>query len=191
MQQKMKGMTIMSNPVWEAICERRSVRKYTAQQLSDEQIKMLCEAALRAPSAMNRQPCKAIALKNRQMINELEQDVVDYFVRNNPDIAQHNASRGNKIFYDAAVVIFLPVQGDNMIDVGIAAESVALAAKGMGLDSVILGLPRVAFIEEKGAYWKEKLRFGEGYEYGICVAVGYGAGEGKQHEITAETIIID
>jgi hypothetical protein len=33
------------------------------------------------------------------------------------------------------------------------------------------------------AYWKEKLRFPEAYEYGLAVAVGYAADEGKPHDI--------
>jgi hypothetical protein len=36
---------------------------------------------------------------------------------------------------------------------------------------------------DTASYWKEKLGFPEGYEYGLAVAVGYAAFEGKPHEI--------
>jgi hypothetical protein len=36
---------------------------------------------------------------------------------------------------------------------------------------------------DTASYWKGKLGFPEGYEYGLAVAVGYAADEGKPHEI--------
>ena len=51
------------------------------------------------------------------------------------------------------------LEGMYQIDVGIAAQNIAVAAKSMGLDSVILGLPRVVFEGEIAENWKNKLQF--------------------------------
>ena len=44
----------------DSIIERRSIRKYKEVEVSKDQIEMLVEAALKAPSAKNRQPWKYI-----------------------------------------------------------------------------------------------------------------------------------
>ncbi len=92
---------------------------------------------------------------------------------------EHNKSRNNKIFYDAPVVFVISMQENKAMDVGIMAQSIAIAAKGMGLDSVILGFPRVSFEEKYQEKWKQTLDFPEGYVYGISVAVGYGDEDGR------------
>lgn len=54
-----------------AITSRRSIRKYTNQAVSDEQIKILLEAAMSAPSAGNEQPWHFIVIKDRQLLDEV------------------------------------------------------------------------------------------------------------------------
>ena len=45
----------------DSITERRSIRKYSTGEVSKEQIETIVEAAIKAPSAKNRQPWKYIA----------------------------------------------------------------------------------------------------------------------------------
>jgi nitroreductase len=53
------------------IFERRSIRKYTSKDVSDESIKELLKAAMAAPSAGNQQPWDFIVLKDRTVLNEI------------------------------------------------------------------------------------------------------------------------
>ena len=48
--------------VLEAIFNRRSVRKFTEEPVSTTDIRMLMEAAMAAPSAMNRQPWEFVVI---------------------------------------------------------------------------------------------------------------------------------
>ena len=48
----------------EAILHRRSIRKYTGEKISDEQIELLLKAAMYAPSAVNKQPWHFIVFKD-------------------------------------------------------------------------------------------------------------------------------
>jgi nitroreductase len=52
----------MSNPVLNAIRERRSVRKYTDEPVSPEQVRTILEAGRWAPSGKNNQPWRFIVL---------------------------------------------------------------------------------------------------------------------------------
>jgi nitroreductase len=175
----------MSNSTFEAIFSRRSCRAYTSKKVDDETTALLAKAALAAPSGSNAQPVNLIVVQNVPLILELEKAVGDYFVKTGDEtVLERIRSRKNKIFYDASTVFFLAVKNKALTDAGIMSENIAIAAESLGLANIILGLPRVVFEDPAtAAYWKGKLGFPEGYEYGLAVAVGYAAGEGKPHEI--------
>ena len=48
-----------------ALYERRSVRKYKSEQISDGELEQILKAGLCAPSAMNRQPAIIIAVQDK------------------------------------------------------------------------------------------------------------------------------
>jgi nitroreductase len=175
----------MSNSTFDAIFSRRSCRAYTSKKVDDETTALLAKAALAAPSGTNAQPVNLVVVQNVPLILELEKAVVGYFVKNGGEtVLERIRSRKNKIFYDASTVFFLAVKNKAYTDAGIMSENIAIAAASLGLGNVILGLPGVVFNDPGTApYWKGKLGFPEGYEYGLAVAVGYAADEGKPHEI--------
>ncbi len=51
-----------------ALYERRSVRKYKSEQISDGELEQILKAGLCAPSAMNRQPAIIIAVQDKGTI---------------------------------------------------------------------------------------------------------------------------
>jgi nitroreductase len=57
--------------VLQAIKERRSVRQYSQEAISDDQLNQILEAGRWAPSRGNSQPWKFIALKDEQIRKEL------------------------------------------------------------------------------------------------------------------------
>ena len=177
----------MSNIVLDAIFQRRSVRAYTSERVSDEMVETLAKTALASPSAMNGQPWHVIAVQNNEFILELERAVIAYFVKTgNTAMVERCKSRGDKIFYDSSTVFFITAKNaaSAKLDIGIVAENLSIAATGMGLGSIILGLPRFPLEDPDTAeYWKKKLCFPEGFDFGIAIAVGYSANEGAPHEI--------
>ncbi|HOW35664.1 MAG TPA: nitroreductase family protein [Candidatus Omnitrophota bacterium] len=54
-----------------AIFERRSIRKYKPDPLTEETIREILEAAMAAPSAGNEQPWEFIVINNRTVLNEI------------------------------------------------------------------------------------------------------------------------
>ena len=57
--------------VLQNIANRKSVRSYTSEPVSDADIETLLRAAMAAPSAMNRQPWEFIVLNDRDTLNAL------------------------------------------------------------------------------------------------------------------------
>lgn len=54
-----------------AIFDRKSIRKYTEEQVSKENIKEILRAAMAAPSARNQQPWEFIVVRDKEKINEI------------------------------------------------------------------------------------------------------------------------
>ena len=53
------------------ILARRSIRKYTSEPVTDEDIKKLLEAAMAAPTGGNRKPWHFIIIKERETLDKL------------------------------------------------------------------------------------------------------------------------
>jgi nitroreductase len=58
----------------EAILARRSIRKYTSELVTDEDINKLLEAAMAAPSGGNRKPWHFIIIKDRETLDRLAEN---------------------------------------------------------------------------------------------------------------------
>ena len=55
----------------DAILARRSIRSYTDEPVSDEHIRAILEAAMSAPSGMNRKPWHFVAVTEREKLDRL------------------------------------------------------------------------------------------------------------------------
>ena len=64
----------------------------------------------------------------------------------------------------------------------------ALAAEGLGVGSVILGLPKPAFAGEKADVLRSKLQCPEGYDFVIALALGFSTDTKAAHDQHEEKI---
>ncbi len=55
----------------EIMRSRRSVRRYTDEKISDEDLKKILSAALLAPSGHSKYPCEFIVVKNRELLEKM------------------------------------------------------------------------------------------------------------------------
>jgi nitroreductase len=61
----------MKTDFLEILHERKSVRQYTDQKVTEEQLETLVRAGMAAPSAVNRQPWLFLAINDRVLLDEL------------------------------------------------------------------------------------------------------------------------
>ena len=167
--------------VLQAIAKRSSTRGYTQEKLTKEELNTLIQAGLQAPTAANRQEIHITVVEGgNPILAELEAD--------------KNQGRGladlpHNFYYEAPVVLFLCGDASfywSKLDAGIAAENIALAAEGLGLGSLIIGCVKDALYGEKKDYYAKALKFPEGYEYEIAVALGRKAVTKEPHDYSAE-----
>ncbi len=183
----------MNNQVLDMMCARSSIRAYTDQTLTDEEMTALKTAALASPTARNLQSQRYLFITNKAILAQIEQIYVDY-VKSTKDQAAIDrlAARNYKLLYDAPLFVVIAIDPKNnfsQVDAGIAVQDLALAAKSIGLDSVILGMPAFSFEGERGAALREKVRFPAGLVYGVGIAIGHRATEKAPHETNLSDII--
>ena len=167
--------------VLNAIAKRSSTRGYTEQKLTKEELDKLVAAGLQAPTAANKQEIHITVVDgDHPILAELEEEKNRLMNIQNPQ---------NNFYYGAPTVLILSGDADfywSKVDAGIAVENIAIAAEGMGLGSLIIGCIKDALYGEKREYFAKELKFPEGYEYEVAIALGH-KGTGKdQHEYSVE-----
>ena len=143
----------------ELIKKRRSIRKYTAEPLSDADITALLEAAMAAPSGSNKQPWEFIVVRDEGLRQKLAE-----------------THPWSKMCADAPVV--LAILGDERVsdhwveDTSAATQNLLLAAAGLDLGAVWLGIyPR----PEREEHVRAVLGIPEGIRILCLVPVGHPA----------------
>lgn len=113
-----------------SILERRSIRKYTNQPISQDLIKILMQAAMSAPSACNQQPWHFVIIDEKNILIEL---------------SKHNP--GYSMLADAPLAILICGEVDSTIlkhfwtqDCSAATQNILIAAQTLGLGAVWLGV---------------------------------------------------
>ena len=171
----------MENQVLTAIADRRSIRAYKDQEVTQEQIDRILEAAGQSPSARNGQPWFLSVVRNQELIKEINSEIIKNSGRDQTDI-----------FYGAPLVIFISCDYPNnkwaMIDSGIIVQTIALAAHSLGLGSVILGYPAYAFEGEEADKIKDLLKMPDGYVFAIAIAIGVPATTKDAHPVLPDKI---
>jgi nitroreductase len=167
----------------EAIKGRRSIRKYKSDPVPEEALRTVLEAVRWAPSWANTQCWELIVVRDPKLKSELS-------------TALPNTNPALSSMTDAPVVLVLcgrkgvsgyykgearTVKGDwLMFDIGLAMQSLCLAAHALGLGTVIVGM-----FDHKKA--EEILGLPQNIELVAMTPLGYPAAEGgtpKRKEIS-------
>jgi len=176
--------------VLNAIRDRFSCRDFSPEPLAEDQIKELVDSALASPSAVNRQPWHIIVVTDKSFIEEIDAAAMDEIKAKDENWYEGMMKRGGRIFYDAPCIIFIASDGSEWaaLDAGIVSQNIALAAHGLGLGSVICGMARIPLDGEKGKDIIKRLKFPEGYVFGMSVCVGKVISGKEPHELDYDKV---
>ena len=167
------------NTTLKVIAERFSCRDFDGHMAEGEYLDEIVQAAIQAPSGMNRQGWQVIVVKNREIISEMEAEGMNVLsLMEDQTMYERIKSRGGKLFYNAPCMIMIAVKeaspkGAELIDLGILAQNIVLAATSLGIANLHCGLVGLVFAGDKASEFKKKLQFPEGYECGMGVLLGY------------------
>ena len=113
-----------------AIFNRRSIRQYTTEKVTDDQLETILKAAMYAPSAVNKQPWHFIVFR--------EQDTIQLIIDVHPNASMLSRS-------GAAILVCWDEKlqhdiGYGPVDCAAATQNMLLAAHSMGIGAVWVGI---------------------------------------------------
>ncbi len=167
------------NETLEVIAERYSCRDFKDEMPSDELLRSIAQAAIQAPSGMNRQAWRVIVVKDKELTRDMEAEGMS-FLSNMEDKTAYNRimERNGQLFYGAPCMIVVPIDpeqyGPALIDCGILCQNIVLAATSLGIANVMCGYAGLAFASGlRAEEFSRRLGFPEGYAFGCSVLLGY------------------
>ena len=113
------------------ILRRRSIRKYTAEPVSRADITRLLQAAMAAPSASNRRPWEFVVVTDPSRLQRLRQGLV---------LGHYDAPAAIVVCGNKRRALPAFAQAFWIQDCSAAAQNILLAATGLGLGAVWVGV---------------------------------------------------
>jgi nitroreductase len=180
----MKGWSLKMNEALRVIKNRRSIRQYKEEQISDAQLQEILDAALLAPNAMNMQVWHFTVIQDRGLLERIVGIVKGNLLNSGIEfLAKRASTPGYNTFYSAPTVIM--ISGSEkapfiQVDCGAAAQNIALAAESLDIGSCVMTSPAFLFASPEGNDLKEELGIPDGYVHVCTVALGY---KGSEHPL--------
>ena len=171
----------MNNEVLNAIKTRRSIRKYKAEQITDEQLDAILEAGTYAATGMGKQSPVIVVVQKPELIAKLSK--------------MNAAVMGTTSdpFYGAPTVLIVladPERGTYVEDGSLVMGNLMLAAHAVGVDSCWIHRAREVFDSEEGKALKAEWGVPESYiGIGHCV-LGYRSGEYPEAKARKDGFVI-
>lgn len=158
----------MSNEAIENMMARRSIRAYKATPVGRDTLTRIMECAINAPSGQNRQSWEIRIVDNPATLAEMSEAMGQA----HPD---NDFAPG--CFRGAPVMVFIARDTSydfSAYDCGLMAQNMMLSAWSLGVGSICLGSP-VRFLTDNELCRPlvESLGFSDGYEFCLCVGLGY------------------
>ena len=165
------------NEVIQNILNRRSVRVYTDEQIKQEDLDLVLQAGIYAPSGCNMQPWHFTVVQDPELISELSVESKKEFADSENEMFRNMANNPEyKIFYNAQTIIV--VSGEDsavtaQLDCAAATENMMLSAESLGIGSCWIGLIFYLFEGERAKEYSEKLQIPEGFKPYYALTLGY------------------
>ena len=151
------------------IMERRSIRKYKPETVARETLEKIMECGINAPNGQNKQSWEVRVVDNPEVMAEINAVIAEAY--------GEKAEMAVGCFRGAPVMVFIArdlAYDFSAYDCGLLAENIMLSAQSLGVGSICLGSPvRIIKDNEACAPVLERLGFSEGYEFCLCVGLGY------------------
>ena len=166
------------NETLKIIQARSSCRNFIDKLPTDEELKAIAQAAIQSPSGMNRQCWQIIVVKNKEIILEMDKEGLQNLKAADNAFYERVVARTGDLFYHAPCMIMIAIkkaekEGAELVDLGIVAQNIVIAAESLGLASLHCGLAGFSFAGSRAEDFKKKLSFPPEYECGLAVLLGH------------------
>ena len=170
------------NEVLKLLKQRRSIRRYKAEQIKDAELDAILEAGTYAPSGMGKQSAVMVVLQDRETIAALSK--INAEIQGNP---------GTDPFYGAPTVVAVLADStsyNRLKDGSLVMGNLMNAAASLGVGSCWINRCGETFDRPEGRAYLEKWGLGESFKgVGYCI-LGYAEGEVPAPKERKENYII-
>jgi nitroreductase len=166
------------NAIINDILTRRSIREYKDQAVPNKLIDSIMKCAIYAPSANNNQSWEVRIIKNKQLLDKVNDHFLSY--AKTKKLSGHAAlanvpGSGFHSFYKAPVLIVLAHDKNNpysLLDAGLITENILLSAHALGLGTCPLGSLVTLFTNPDNQDIIKPLNFSDNFEPCLAIALG-------------------
>lgn len=159
--------------ILEVMRSRRSVRRYTDEKLSDEQLRQIVSAALLAPSGHSKYPCEFIVVRNREMLEKMSR-------------CRKNVAKMLEGAAAAVVVIADKDKSDTFVeDSCVAMMNMELAATSLGIGNCWIQVRNRDAEDDSSSedYLRGLLNFPQNFACQAILSLGFPAKEPHAREL--------
>ena len=177
----------------EAILKRRSIRRFTDQEVTDQQLQQIFEAVRWSPSWANTQTWEFVVIRDKELIQKV---TTTYQMEKGTNPATKCSQAASALIVVCAKTGVSGCYGGKettkfsnwfMFDLGIATQTLCLTAHELGLGTVVVGL-----LNHDAC--KELIALPAGYEAVAVLPIGYPAAEqksGPPRKAVADMVHVD
>lgn len=164
-----------SAAVVRTILARRSVRQYLPEAVRRDQMDVILNCGINAPSGMNRQPWALRVADNAEFLDACTSAWKESLPADRLAAVEADSTFRN-MFRNAPTVVFIGApQGWGDLDCGMLGENMMIAARAMGIGSCCLGGLVPFMNSDAAAPYMERIALPEGYRLVYAIAFGYPA----------------
>jgi nitroreductase len=177
------------NEVLKTIKSRRSVRSYLPNQIKPEELHLIIEAGIYAPTAHNDQPWHFTVIQNKELLSHINEKTKELMIKSENEFMKSLGSNPKiHVIYNAPTLIIVSGKKDALdpkTDCSAAIENMLIAAESLNIGSVWLSFLTLIFSLPDEI---KKFDIPEGYEPYYGVAFGC---KNIEKELTAPTRNVD
>lgn len=168
------------NEVLKNIQTRRSVRAFLPKQIKEEELELILQAGLIAPSANNSQPWHITVVQNQEILSWIvEKNKEKLRQSDDPEIVKRGLDEKTHNFYRAPTVLIVSADLSRvygMSDCGNLVTQMALAAHSLGIASCYIASFMNAFRDGQMDLLKDKLEVPGQFTPVFSLSLGYPEG---------------
>lgn len=161
----------------EILTTAKTATKFTSEPVREDHLKQILTAGLNAPSARNSQPWHFSVVRNKKILNQINEALAGAMPKGGPGGPGAPSGPPRKLgLADATVAIF--VYGTNKLpsdsfDCGLATEAMSIAALSLGYGTKIVSSPSIVLNGERKADFDKLLQIPEGYSNVAVLLIGH------------------
>lgn len=167
---------ITSNEVVRSILERRSIRRFHPDPVSETQLETLLECGFSAPSGMNGQGWFLSVIRDRGLLDEihaLHMQNLPPEDKRPPVLRERLKNLNYDVFFHAPLVILVSNDEEKgPLGCGLLGQNIVIAAQSMGLGTCYLGGILQLLQSSEGESYLSRMKVPDGFKPCFMIAIG-------------------